>query len=561
MKSRKILPFMFAVAVTASMFTGCGSNAAQNVPQSTASQGGTETTAAADKSGSLEDTLNYANAEASAIVDEVAVSVGNEITDLAPWSSTSAGRTCVLPVIYEYLAFYDTTQENGVSGILMKEFEQIDDITYRITIFDYISDSAGNQVTAEDVAWCFTTWKEKGLSVKTKSMTSCTAVEDYVVEFVMTNDTVGEIQNIICGQVPIVSKAAYVASGDEMIENVISTAPYKVVEYVSGSHLIVEGRDDYWQTDKELILPNSRVNAGKITFRIITEKAQVAINLETNAVDIAPGMSYSEAKRFEEGGGTSTGYRVFTTEDPNFYFITFNCSPGGLFEDNAALRQAICYAIDSQGLVQGVLNGAGEVNYAYGNPICADYNEAWSNQDYYGYNLEKAKKLLDESGFDKSQTIRMMSPSGDIPKTSAQIIQSYLMQIGINCEIMSYDQALFQTYKNADNEWDIMFDSKMSNDYVTSLTSTLIVDGDSKAINFVQDEKLQELASGVGTVSGHTEEKIDEYMSYIKDQCYVYALFHANNFYVTEDTLEDVFVNYKGTLIPGACVYSEEFKR
>lgn len=563
MKKRRIYEALLAAAMTASLLAGCGGKQAET---KTGTETGTEakvesqTTAETPSASSvLEATV--ANTEESAAVGEVAVAVGYDISDLSPWSSATSGRLCVLPTIYEYMAYYDASQECGMSGILMKDYEKVDDLTSKVTIYDSIYDSAGNHLTAEDVAFSFLTWKENGKSVKCKLLDSCSVVDDYTVEIKLTSDTVGDVENMLCGLIPIVTKAAYEASGDGMIENVISTAPYIVKEYVSGSHLIVEKNENYWQKDESLILPVSRANAEKITFKIITEKSQIAINLETNSVDITSALNYGEAARFEEGGESAGAYTPYQVRDTNFYWITFNCSEGGMFEDNLALRQAVAYGIDAQGLVTGILNGKGEVMKAYGNQVCVDYNKAWDTEAYYEYDMEKAKQLLLESGFDTGRSIRIMTPSAAVNSSASQIIQSYLMQLGLKCELLTYDSALFQTYKTDPSQWDIMLDSKQSVDYVTSLASTLVKDGESRPFNFVKDDKMQELALSVATVGGHTEEGINEYMEYIKDQCYVYSLFLPYNYYVAENTVTNVFTNFKGWLVPGACTFSEEFTR
>jgi ABC-type transport system substrate-binding protein len=554
---KKAKRFLVTVGlITAATLTGCGSGKSQSANVTEAAKAPSQ--AATPETGNA---ISEADTGESSAVDAVSVSVGYDIADLAPWSATSTGRNSVLPTIYEYLAYYDNTQESGMSGILMKDFEQVDAKTFHVTIYDYIHDSQGNPLTAEDVAWCFNQWKEAGKSVKTNSLESCTAIDDYTVEIKLTLDSIGEVQNIMCGQVPIVTKAGYEASGDGMIENVISTSPYVVTKYVSGSILTVERDKNYWQTDESLLARFSQHNADEISFHIIGEKAQVAINLQTDVIDIAPSMSYSEASRFMEGGEAADGYTVYTANDPNIYCIAFNCSENGVFENNLELREAVCYAIDTNGLIQGALNGAGEPNKAFANPICADYNEKWDSEEYFEYNPDKASELIEKSGFDKSKTLRIICQGNEIFKSTAQIIQSYLLQVGIQSEILAYDSALFHTYNINPAEWDIMLDTRMSNDYVTSLTSCFIVSDTRQAMGFMVDDKLQELSTSVCTMDGHTEEAVDEYMQYLKDQCYVYGLFHAYNYYVVEDTITGVTVSNKGILIPGACTYSDAFVR
>lgn len=506
-------------------------------------------------------TAEKANGSDNVVADEVAIALGYDLSDLEPWTSATAGRNTVLPVLYEYMAYYDANEECGMSGILMKSYEKVDAVTSRVTIYDNIYDSVGNHMTADDVAYCFDVWKKNGKSVKCKLLESCTVVDTYTVDIKLTKDTVGDVENMLCGLVPIVTKAGMEKSGDGMIENVISTAPYKVSEFVSGSHLMLTKRDDYWQKDESKIQQISKANAKKITYKIITEGFQVPISLETNNIDITAQMSMKDAARFMEGGESSKGYKVVGIKDTNFYWITFNCASNGLFGNNLKLRQAVCTAIDKNGLVQGVLSGGGEVVHAYGNSICVDYNKDWDTEPYYDYDIAKAKALLAESGFDTSKSIRFMVPSATIAKNTAQLIQSYLLQIGLKAEIVAYDSALFQQYKTDPSQWDIMLDSKMSVDYVTSLASTLEASGKALPLNFVVDDKLQSMVTNIVTTSGHTKENINEYMEYVKDQAYIFSLFVPYQYYAMENTVTGVFTSFKSYLFPNACTYSSEFKR
>lgn len=552
---RKVLSFILAVAVTAALITGCGSQNSDTSDNSVEVSEEEKTETELSSAGAVfdEESENTETVQA----EEVSVAVSYDVSDLAPYSSATSGRLSVIQTLYEYLAYYDSASETGLSGILMKECERLDNYTMRVTIYDYIYDSAGNHLTANDVAFSFNTWAEKGNSVKCKLLESCTVVDDYTVDIKLNTDSVGDIENMMCGLVPIVTQAAYESSDDGMIEHVVSTSPYIVEDYVQGSTLTVVKNNNYWQTDESLISPYSYANADKIVFHIVTEASQVSTNLETNVVDIAANMSSTEVSRFEG----SEEYNVFAIAGTNFNWITFNCSEGGMFYNNPDFRKAICYAIDANGIVEGAFNGGAKVSKAYGNPECVDFNPEWNEEEYYEYDVEKAKELLESSGADTSQTIRIMYPSTAVNKSMAQIIQSYLLEIGLNCELLGYESALYQTYKTEPGEWDIILDAVQSVDYVTSLASKLQISGSTPTVCLVEDEKLQELVELVQTNAGHTEENIDAYMDYVKDQCYVYALCQENIYHVTENSVNGIVTNFKGWLLPGCAAYTEDFTR
>lgn len=557
---KKIFSILIAMAMTVSL-AACGSTdnesdksseSNSNVSESSSSDNSTSE----DSSGS--DIVVTDGSGESVQVPEVISIVTYDITTLAPWESASAGRLCVIQTLYDYLAYYDSTQECGMSGILMESYEKIDTYTSRVKIYDYITDSAGNHLTAEDVAFSFNTWKENGKSVKCALLDSVTVVDEYTVDIKLNADTIGDVENMMCGLVPIVTQAAYEASDDGMYAHVVSTAPYIVTEFVAGDHLTVVKNENYWQTDESLLAPCAVANVDTITFKIVTESAQVAINLETNSADMAALVPNTEISRFE----ADDNFLTYSTGSSNFTWLSFNVDPdNGLFYDNVALRQAICYAIDQEGLVNGAVDGHGTVSHAFANPICVDYNPDWDNELNYGYELETAKQLLADSGFDTSTPIRIMYSSGDKQKSDATIVMNYLRALGLeNTEILGYEAALYQSYKTDPKEWDIIIDDVQSVDFVVGAASKF--DRNVPAVNLAQDDKLQELFELVTTNAGHTTENIEEYMDYIlMDQCYVYPLYRENYNYVAEQGVSSMYINFKGYLLPGACTYTEEFTR
>ncbi len=545
---KKVMSLVLATLLATTMI-GCGN---ANVESTTDQTDVKETQVELASAGTVSEST-----ETSAQVEEVSVAISYDVSNLAPFTSATSGRLSLIQTLYEYLAYYDADSDTGLSGILMKECEKIDNYTTRVTIYDYIYDSAGNHLTASDVAFSFNTWAEAGNSVKCKLLDSCTVVDEYTVDIKLNTDTVGDVENMMCGLVPIVTQAAYEASEDGMIEKVVSTSPYIVTDYVEGSTLTVEKNPNYWQTNEDLVSPFSHANADKIVFHIVTEASQVSTNLETDVVDIAANMASSEVGRFQN----ADGYNVYAIAGTNFNWITFNCSEEGMFYNNPDFRKAICYAIDANGIIEGVFNGGAKLSKAYANPECIDYNSEWDSEEYYEYNIEKAKELLASSGADTSQTIRIMYPQTTNNKSMAQIIQSYLLELGLNCELLGYESALYQTYKYEAGEWDIILDQKQSVDYVTSLASTLQVSGDTPAICLVDDEKMQDLAVLVQSNEGHTAENVNEYMEYVKEQCYVYAICQENFYHVTESSVNGIVTNFKGWLLPGCSTFGDDFER
>lgn len=117
--------------------------------------------------------------------------------------------------------------------------------------------------------------------------------------------------------------------------------------------------------------------------------------------------------------------------------------------NNVALRQAMAYAIDRKGIVQGFLDGHGTVMNAPFPPVSWAFDETAINT--YPFNPNKAKEILDEAGYidvtgdgwredpnGNKLVINLDYPTGNRTREqSAPYIQEALADIGININLKS----------------------------------------------------------------------------------------------------------------------------
>ena len=92
------------------------------------------------------------------------------------------------------------------------------------------------------------------------------------------------------------------------------------------------------------------------------------------------------------------GYSVNKVLSSAPMILAFNMDEGQMFDGNLARRQAICYAINQEDIIAGGLRGNGEAIRDLGDKLCGDYNPDWNNEDYYDFDLNQAKAMLDEAG-------------------------------------------------------------------------------------------------------------------------------------------------------------------
>ncbi|WP_459896516.1 ABC transporter substrate-binding protein [Desulfurobacterium crinifex] len=181
-------------------------------------------------------------------------------------------------------------------------------------------------------------------------------------------------------------------------EKLIGTGPYKLVKYVPGQYLVYERNRDYWKKDEEeKTLPYIDK---KVKFILPDQNTQL-LKFKAGELDFygVRGDDFPELKSGEKKGN----YTIYNlgpslTAD----FICFNQKKGAIPDwkwklfTNRKFRWAISHAVDRKGIILTVYNGLGYPVYSPVTPA----NKLYYDPDYpkFPYNLEKAKKLLEEIG-------------------------------------------------------------------------------------------------------------------------------------------------------------------
>lgn len=524
-----------AVLLAAALLAGCA-------PAST-----NETSGTTDQDSSVATSVT---ADGSSVIR---VGINADPASFGPFESGGNGKNATYRTLYEPLAEYQGVG-GEVGGVIAKSWEQTGDLTYQVTIWDNVYDTAGNHMTASDIAFTYNSMKETGNFTDLRYMDSCTVVDDYTVEFVMNSDIIGLFEKVLQAS-RCVTQAAYEASPDEMATTPVGTTAYELTEYISGSEYVFEKTDSYWQTE-ENFSDYQHANVDRIEYYYIAEASQLAIALESGTVDMVNGLPYTESQRFMEGGSNAEGFTVFEDLQNLSQVLFFQCSENSPCS-NEKLRQAILYAIDLQGLMDGAANGQGLVCATFGGNMFSDYDPDWENEALYTYDLEKAKQLLAESGFDTSTKLRIVLNGDSTRKSIAQIIQGYLTQIGISVEINSYEDSLFNTYKSDETAYDILLDNCGGSDYLMTIwrgkfDNTAYTTGGT--INGVYDDTLQSLMEACE--HDNSKENMDAFHTYLYEHAYAIGLFNAQMYTVCTDNVLEVSMDGKQFPCVASCVYS-----
>jgi len=484
---------------------------------------------------------------------KIRIAINDDVSSLDPLGDNGQGRTMILPSYCEYLC-----NITGIGGELQpciaKSWEQIDDYTYHVEIYDYVYDSAGNHITASDVAFSYKKCLEYGLLANALGMIEeVTPLDDYNVEFVLNTTAAGALTNTLNGCY-IVSQAAYEADPAHMANEPIATGAYVVTEFTPGSSVKLKRNENYWQKP-ELTAIYSQQNVEEIEYYVILEPAQLSMALETGSVDMAGYMTQNEVANFDG----LDGYTITSIPNTLSQVILFNCDASNVFA-NQALRQAVCYCINNEAVLKNVFDGVGGLCKTYGNNAYGDYLTKWDSEDYYDYDLDKAKEKLAEAGYKEGElTVKIMTDTISYHVRIGELMQAFLSTIGINSEIVSYDSGLYNPYRFDTTQWDLRVDNKGAGDYITSVFKYSF-DQDmygGKTQNFYTDPAMQELLVTAMAAKTHTPENIDKIHEAIKESAIGYGIcYDMSNYASSDSVIKTIVYDAKLKAVPGACEYA-----
>ncbi len=493
----------------------------------------------------------------------IVVGLNNDVATLGPFDLAQMGAFCIQPMFYMGLFQRDQFASDTLLPQIGKEYKLSDDgLTITVEMFDYVKDSAGNTIDADDVIFTWNYKKESGQYESVmKYIDSVTKLGDYTVEFKINELKLGIYADILSGFIvdSTWEEALYQTEP-------VSTGPYVVTQFAPSSSITFTKNEDWWQTDEKYIHPEQVANADVIEVKIIVESAQIPIALESGDIDMCTGLTFANARDYfmNDDGSAVDGYNVYTWSSHLIRNIAFNLSDESILKDNIALRQAICYAINNEELVQGVLQGAGTTLCTYGTSVYGDYNSAWETEDYYDYDVEKAKAKLAEAGYAAGEvTLTMISQTNDTFKKAMEMMKQYLSVVGINLEIIQYDAALYATYKLDFSQWDLLLDNQANSTAMTSIWNSFLRNTYATwkdvgvSVNGDNNEELTAMINEVNTPAGHTPENINKCHYYIKDNVLIYGLWAEQSYAVSNTSIADVYINTKLYVTPGPCVLAD----
>ena len=223
----------------------------------------------------------------------------------------------------------------------------------------------------------------------------------------------------------IISPAAKDKFGKDYGKNPVGSGPFKLKEWAVGSSITVVKNDGYWEKGLPYL--------DAIKFIIVPETSVQLAMLRTGEADFLEGMLATDVSLVER----NPNLRVVNGTGARVWFLQLDVQKQPL--DKKALRQAIAYGVDRQGVINAWLNGRGQVAYT------TEGIGWWADPNIkpYSYDPQKAKAKLAEAGYASGVTLPYDCNSSTQEAMLCEIVQAQLKDLGINLNLIVHASANF----------------------------------------------------------------------------------------------------------------------
>lgn len=347
---------------------------------------------------------------------EITVGIAQDLDDsLDPHQTVAAGTREVLFNIFEGLVKPNSDGEM-IPAVAEKYTLSEDGTTYTFTLREGVKFHNGQTVTAEDVVYSINRCaavpegQEKPLVAAFSAVKSVEALDEKTVAVTIAQRDLEFISYMTAVIIP--------ADYENQDTAPVGTGPFKFVSRTPQQDFVMERFEDYWGAPAWL---------DKVTYKICENADALVMNLNGGSIDLCAHLTSAQASQLNQNFQVLEG----TMNLVQAIYLNNQAKPF----DNQLVRQALCYAIDRQGIMDMVADGHGT---AVGSSIYPAFTKYFLPElvDKYPHDVAKAKELLAQAGYPDGFDMTISVPNNYQPHMdTAEVVAEQLREAGINVTI------------------------------------------------------------------------------------------------------------------------------
>lgn len=347
--------------------------------------------------------------------NEIVVGIAQDLDEsLDPHLAVAAGTKEVMFNVFEGLL--KPTPEGELVPAVCSDYSVSEDgLTYTFTLREGVTFHNGDPVTLRDVLFSIErnrTAEDGGEALIPALANIADLKEDgNTLTVTLTEPDVDFLSYMTLAILP--------ADYDKQDTSPVGTGPFRFVSRAAQDNIVLERYDGYWGEAAAL---------SKVTYKIIENAQGLILGLQSGALDVVSHLSTAQVKQLSKDDfhieeGTMNLVQALYLNNAEKPF------------DDLRVRQALCYAVDKQGVLDLAFDG-------YGAPIGSSMYPAFTKYfdpaltDYYTQDIAKAKSLLAEAGYPEGFEMTITVPSNYQPHVdTAQVLAEQLKAIGVTASI------------------------------------------------------------------------------------------------------------------------------
>lgn len=347
---------------------------------------------------------------------EITVGIAQDLDDsLDPHQTVAAGTREVLFNIFEGLVKPNSDGEM-IPAVAEKYTLSEDGTTYTFTLREGVKFHNGQTVTAEDVVYSINRCaavpegQEKPLVAAFSAVKSVEALDEKTVAVTIAQRDLEFISYMTAAIIP--------ADYENQDTAPVGTGPFKFVSRTPQQDFVMERFEDYWGAPAWL---------DKVTYKICENADALVMNLNGGSIDLCAHLTSAQASQLNQNFQVLEG----TMNLVQAIYLNNQAKPF----DNQLVRQALCFAIDRQGIMDMVADGHGT---AVGSSIYPAFTKYFLPElvDKYPHDVAKAKELLAQAGYPDGFDMTISVPNNYQPHMdTAEVVAEQLREAGINVTI------------------------------------------------------------------------------------------------------------------------------
>ena len=205
-----------------------------------------------------------------------------------------------------------------------------------------------------------------------------------------------------------------------LADHTMGSGAYQVTSWEKGQQIVMEPNQHYPGTPA----------LKKVVIRIIKDATARRLQLEKGDLDLVEDLPSDQLESL------ASVKDVAIVDEPGFFVTYLYLNNKSAPLDKVKVRQAISYAMDYQGIIDGVLHGKAKQMRG------AVPSGMWSHDEtvkQYTYDPEKAKALLEEAGVSNAKLGFLYAKTDPNWEVTGLVLQQALAPLGIALEMQEND--------------------------------------------------------------------------------------------------------------------------